>query len=221
MNAVLDVNLFLEYRELFFRGLGNTVLLTVVTMAAGLTLGLLMGLAKMSKSRLIRYPAIAYVSLIRNTPILVQLFFFQAFVPVLLGISNNPVFVACFSFAIYNIAYCADIFRGGILSIHVGQYEASRALGMRRIQQMRYIILPQAIRRMVPALTNRCIEVAKLTTVASAVAYGDILYYGKLVSDIVYKPIETFTVVALIFIVVLLPFNILAKRLELRLGRSN
>ena len=87
-------------------------------------------------------------------------------------------------------------------------------------QLLIYIVIPQAFRRMVPAFTNRTIEVAKLTTVASAVAYGDLLYYAKLVADTEYRPIETFSVVALIFIVVLIPFSVLAKHLEDRLHKA-
>ncbi len=220
MSQYFDLNLLMTYNALFLRGLANTMMLTAVAMAAGLVLGLPVGLARLSAPRLVRYPATVFVGLLRNTPILIQLFFFQAFAPLFLGISNNPVFVACFAFAIYNIAYCSDIFRGGIKSIEIGQVEASRALGMNRLQQLRYIVVPQAFRRMVPAFTNRSIEVAKLTTVASAVAYGDLLYYAKLVSDIEYQPIETYTVVALLFIVVLIPFSVLAKRLERHLAAS-
>ncbi|NKW10817.1 amino acid ABC transporter permease/ATP-binding protein [Ochrobactrum tritici] len=214
MSEYFDIQILLNYHELFWRGLLNTLLLTMTTMAAGLTGGLLVGLAKTSRSRWLRYPATIYVGMIRNTPILIQLFFFQAFAPILLGVQNNPFFVAIASFAIYNIAYCADIYRSGLQSIHVGQYEAARALGMRRMQQLIYIVIPQAFRRMVPAFTNRAIEIAKLTTVASAVAYGDLLYYAKLVADTEYRPIETFTIVALIFIIVIVPFSVLAKALR-------
>ncbi|KAB2675721.1 amino acid ABC transporter permease [Brucella tritici] len=217
MSEYFDIQILLNYHELFWRGLLNTLLLTMTTMAAGLTGGLLVGLAKTSRSRWLRYPATIYVGMIRNTPNLIQLFFFQAFAPILLGVQNNPFFVAIASFAIYNIAYCADIYRSGLQSIHVGQYEAARALGMRRMQQLIYIMIPQAFRRMVPAFTNRAIEIAKLTTVASAVAYGDLLYYAKLVADTEYRPIETFTIVALIFIIVIVPFSVLAKSLEDRL----
>jgi polar amino acid transport system permease protein len=220
MNQYLDIQLFLTYQHLFIRGLGNTILLTATTMFAGLTLGLIVGLAKTSKSRLLMLPAVVYIGVIRNTPILIQLFFFQAFAPMLLGIQNNPFFIGIASFAIYNIAYCADIYRGGLQSIVVGQHEAGKALGLNRLQQMRYVIIPQAIRVMVPAFTNRSIEVAKLTTVASAVSYGDLLYFAKLISDTEYRPIETYTVVAIIFIVVLIPFSVLAKRLEDRLQKA-
>lgn len=220
MSQYFDIQLLLSYKELFLRGLLNTVFLTATTMIAGLVLGLLVGLSKTSKARLMKFPAAVYVGMIRNTPILIQLFFFQAFAPILLGVENNPFFVAIAAFAIYNVAYCADIYRSGLQSILIGQHEAGKALGLTRWQQQRYVIIPQAFRRMVPAFTNRTIEVAKLTTVASAVSYGDLLYYAKLVSDTEYRPIEAYTVVALIFIIVLIPFSILAKRLEDRLHQA-
>lgn len=220
MNQYFDIQILLTYHELFLRGLLNTLLLTATTMFAGLTGGLLIGLAKTSKNRLFRYPAAAYVGLIRNTPILIQLFFFQAFAPMLLGIQNNPFFVAIAAFALYNVAYCADIYRSGLQSVVIGQHEAGKALGLSRWQLLANIVIPQAFRRMVPAFTNRSIEIAKLTTVASAVAYGDLLYYAKLVADTEYRPIETFSVVALIFIAVLIPFSVLAKHLEDRLHKA-
>lgn len=220
MSQYFDIQILLTYHELFWRGLLNTLLLTATTMIAGLTGGLLIGLAKTSKNRLLRYPATAYVGLIRNTPILIQLFFFQAFAPILLGVQNNPFFVAIAAFALYNVAYCADIYRGGLQTVLAGQHEAGKALGLSRSQLLIYIVIPQAFRRMVPAFTNRTIEVAKLTTVASAVAYGDLLYYAKLVADTEYRPIETFSVVALIFILVLIPFSVLAKHLEDRLHKA-
>lgn len=220
MNQYFDIQLLLSYKDLFLRGLLNTVLLTATTMIAGLTLGLLVGLAKTSKIKLLKIPAMIYVGIIRNTPLLIQLFFFQAFAPILLGVENNPFFVAIAAFAIYNVAYCADIYRSGLQSILIGQHEAGKALGLTRWQLLRHVVIPQAVRRMVPAFTNRAIEIAKLTTIASAVSYGDLLYYAKLVADTEYRPIETYTVVAIIFIVVLIPFSVLAKHLEDRLHQA-
>lgn len=219
MSQYFDAGILVTYHSLFWRGLLNTLLLTGTTMLAGLTLGLLVGLAKTSKIRLLRYPSAIYVGIVRNTPLLIQLFFFQAFAPILLGVQNNPVFVAIMSFGLYNVAYCADIYRSGLQSIVVGQFEAGKALGLTRSQQLIYIVIPQAVRRMIPAFTNRAIEIAKLTTIASTVAYGDLLYYAKLVSDTEYRPIETYSIVALIFIVVLIPFSVLAKKLEDRLHK--
>lgn len=220
MSQYFDIQLLLSYKELFMRGTLNTLLLTATTMIAGLLLGLLVGLAKTSKQKLLKLPAAAYVGIIRNTPLLIQLFFFQAFAPMLLGIENSPFFIAIAAFAFYNIAYCADIYRSGLKSIMIGQHEAGKALGLTRMQQLRYVVIPQVIWRMVPAFTNRTIEVAKLTTIASAVAYGDLLYYAKLVADTEYRAIETYTVVALIFIIVLIPFSLLAKRLEDQLHQA-
>lgn len=220
MTQYFDINLLITYKHLFLKGLGYTALLTFTTMFAGLVFGLIVALARTSKISAFRFAAACYIGMIRNTPILIQLFFFQAFAPILLGIGNNPFFVATASFAIYNVAYCADIYRGGLQSILHGQHEAGKALGLSGVQTMRYVVIPQAFRRMVPAFTNRSIEIAKLTTVASAVAYGDLLYYAKLVSDTEYRPIETYTVVALIFILVLIPFSVLAKHVEDHLQRS-
>jgi polar amino acid transport system permease protein len=128
---------------------------------------------------------------------------------------------ASLGISLNSAAFSAEIFRGGIQSIDRGQWEGARALGMSYPQAMRRIILPQAMRRMLPALTNRAIEIFKMSTLASAVAYVELLQQGKLIASLNYNPIEAYTVVALIFFVFLFPLVQATYALERKLRRAD
>ena len=137
--------------------------------------------------------------------------------------SRNLALISSLSFwgVIFNsAAFSAEIYRGGIQSIEPGQWDGARALGMGWGQAMRRIILPQALKRMTPALTNRAIEIFKMSTLASAVAYVELLQQGKLIASLNYNPIEAYTTVAVIFFVFLLPMVQFTYVLERRLRRS-
>ena len=131
------------------------------------------------------------------------------------------IMAACVGIGLHEAAYIAEIFRAGIASIHRGQSDAAKSLGMSYGQAMRRIILPQALRRMLPALTNRGIEIFKMTTLASAVAYVELLQQGKLLASLNFNPIETYTVIAVVFFLCLFPLVQATYALERRLGRSD
>lgn len=213
---ILNFGFLWQYYPAFLRGLAGTIELTIIATLAGLVFGFAVAFGELHKSRTVRVIFVTYVEFFRNTPLIIQLFFFQAFIPVVFQGLNSPFVVACISFSLYNAAYCGEIFRAGVQSIERGQWEASRALGMPRLAQVRYVVLPQAVRRVLPAFTTRFIEMFKLTTLASTVAYGDILYVAKVIANTDYRPTETFTAVAIIFVVLLLPLSILANRIENR-----
>lgn len=217
----LKLDFLWQYMPLFAKGLGHTLLLSAVATFAGLVFGILIVFGQRSRWAVVRYAFMAYVELFRNTPLLIQLFFFQAFVPMFFDGFRNPIAIACLAFSLYNAAYCGEIFRAGVQSIERGQWEAARALSLSPFAQARYVILPQAVRRVLPAFTTRFIEIVKLTTLASTIAYGDLLYVAKNIAEVEYRPIETFTVVALIFVVVLIPLSIMANRLETHISRNS
>ena len=141
--------------------------------------------------------------------------------PILLPFEISPLTAAALGISLNSAAFSAEIFRGGIESIDRSQAEAARALGMTAAQAMRRVVLPQALRRMVPALTNRGIEIFKMTTLASAVAYVELLQQGKLLASLNFNPIETYTVIAIVFFLCLLPMVQATYALERRLGRSD
>jgi polar amino acid transport system permease protein len=198
-----------------WRGLQNTLALYVAALGLGLVAGLVVGMGRYSRRAWLNWPATAFVEVFRNTPVLVQMMWFFFALPMLLGQPLTAYAAALLALTSNAAANIAEIYRGGIQSLHRSQWEAGKALGMGYGQQMRRVILPQAVRRMIPAFTNRAIELAKMTTLASSIAYAELLYEARLLSSQYFNPIEAFTTVALTFFVVLYPFVLLVRRLEM------
>lgn len=207
--------------DVLLAGAVGTLRLFVICLAVGLSLGLVVGLGRYAKARLFHWPATAFVEFFRNTPVLVQILWFYFALPILLPFEISPLVAAALGISLNSAAFSAEIYRGGIQSIDRGQWEGARALGMTHTQALRRIVLPQALRRMLPALTNRGIEIFKMTTLASAVAYVDLLQQGKLLASLNFNPIETYTVIAVVFFLCLFPLVQATYALERRLGRSD
>ena len=133
----------------------------------------------------------------------------------------SPFGAAILGISLNSAAYSAEIYRAGIQSIEPGQWEAARAIGMTGLQVLRRIVLPQALRRVLPALTNRGIEIFKMTTLASVVAYVELLQQGKLVASLNFNPLEVYTVIGALFFLLLYPLVRATYALERRLARSD
>lgn len=220
MNHDWDFLTILQNWQVLVVGLKGTVVIFLVTVVLGLFGGLLLGLCRYSRSRLLRWPAMALIEVFRNTPVLVQIIWFYYAFPILTGIDVDPFLAAVLGISLNTMAFSAEIYRAGIQSVEPGQWEAGKALGMRYAQSMRRIVLPVAIKRILPALTNRGIEVFKMSTLASVVAYVETLNQAKLIADLNFNPIESYTAVALIFFVVLYPVVQATYVLERMLKRS-
>lgn len=202
--------------DLFFDACGMTLALWSLALAVGLSGGLLVGLARLSPRRWIAWPARGFVELFRNTPVLVQLIWFYYALPVLTGVQLPAFAAAVLALSLNASAYCAEIYRSGIQSVPAGQWEAGRALGMSRLRLLRRVILPLAVRRMVPAFTNRAVELAKNTSVASIITVHELMHAARLFSSQNYIPMETFTIVAMIYFLLIYPFTLASYALERR-----
>jgi polar amino acid transport system permease protein len=212
---------FLErYIPLLWSGVLVTLAYTIGTVFLGLLIGLLVGLGRLSRSRLLNWPLIAYIEAFRCTPLLVQLIWFYYALPVLLGIQIPAVAAATMTLSLYTGAFYAEIFRGGIISIEQGQWDAARALGLRPWPMMRRVILPQAVRRMIPPFVNQSITQLKNTSLVSVIAVPDLLYNGGLITAATYRPLEVYTVVALVYFAMLFPSTLLAQAYERHLARG-
>jgi polar amino acid transport system permease protein len=203
---------------LLAEGLVNTLRLTAVALVFGLALGLGLALARLSAWRLLSWPAGFVIEVFRTTPPLVQLFWFFFALPMIAGIEMTPFAAAVVTFSIQSSAFFAEVFRAGIQSIERGQWEGALAIGMTRRQALNRIVLPQAVTRMIPAFMERAIELMKTTTLVATIAYADLLYDANAISQKTYRPLETFTVAALIYFVVIYGFSLLGHRLERRLA---
>ena len=207
--------------DVLLAGAVGTLKLFAICVVLGMGFGLVVGLGRHARARWIHAPATAFVEFFRNTPVLVQILWFYYALPILLPFQIGPLVAAALGISLNSAAFSAEIYRGGIESIERGQAEAARALGMTGAQAMRRVILPQALRRMLPALTNRGIEIFKMTTLASAIAYIELLQQGKLLASLNFNPIETYTVIAVVFFLCLFPLVQATYALERRWGRSD
>ncbi|MDB5362003.1 MAG: ABC-type amino acid transport system, permease component [Rhodospirillales bacterium] len=206
------------YRSLVGVGLGYTVGYTILCVTLGLIVGTAAGLGRLAKSRFATWPLIFYIEVFRCTPLLVQLVWFYYALPVLLDISMSPALAATLTLSLYGGAFYAEIVRAGVLSIDAGQWDAGKALGLSRLKLMRKIILPQALKRMLPPLMNQSIIQLKNTSLVSVLAVPDLLYQGQVVTAAIYRPLEVYTMVALIYFAVLFPLTLAVQGLERRLA---
>jgi len=216
-----DFTFLWQYRTIIAIGLGMTVLYALGTILAGLVVGFAVGIARLTRSRVVNYPLIFYVELFRCTPLLVQLIWFYYAFPVIVGIDIPAHIAAGLTLTLYTGAFYAEIIRAGVNSIERGQWDAARAIGMRRGQVMRRVILPQAIKRMVPPFMNQSITQLKNTSLVSTIAVGDLLYQGEMITATTYRPLEVYTSVAIIYFGVLFPLTLLAQLVEKRLAASD
>ena len=162
--------------DLLAHGLLNTLKVTGAALACGMPLGLVLALMRLSPSRWLRWPAGTVIEVFRTTPPRVQLFWFFFALPILIRVEMTPYVAAVLTFSIQSAAFFAEVFRGGIVSVERGQWEAGRALGMAPRQVMRRVVLPQAVKRMIPAFLERAIELMKTTTLVAIVSYADLLF---------------------------------------------
>ena len=197
-----------------------TLELTVLAMVVGIILGVVLALMRLSPNGLLSSASWIYIWLFRGTPVLVQILWFYFAMPLLVPFAINPLAASSLGISLNSAAFSAEIYRAGIQSIERGQWDGARALGMSWGQAMRRIILPQAIKRMMPALTNRAIEIFKMSTLASAVAYVELLQQAKLIASLNFNPIEAYSAVAVIFFVFLWPLVQFTYVLERRLKRD-
>ena len=215
---------------LFVRdGLAITVLLTVVSFVFIIILGLVGGLGRIAKNPVIHLVATLYVEIVRGVPLLVQLIWWYFAAPVViqslgqaLHISvlaeyrANAILLAIVGLVVCYGAYMAEICRAGIQSIHKGQMEASRSLGMTYLQSMRYIILPQALRVVLPPVGNEFIMLLKDTSLVSVVAVADLTRRGREFMAAHFNPIEVWTLIALVYLIMTLFSARLISLLEKR-----
>jgi polar amino acid transport system permease protein len=216
-----DFSFLWHYRGLIAFGLGVTMAYTVGTIVIGLAIGLLTGLLRLSRNPLINAPLVAYIEVFRCTPLLVQIIWFYYALPVVVGIDIPATVAATLVLSLYTGAFYAEIVRGGVNSIERGQWDAGRAIGMRQWQLMRYVILPQALKRMVPPFMNQSIIQLKNTSLVSTIAVADLLYQGELITAATYRPLEVYTMIAVLYFAVLFPLTLAAQIVERRLARAD
>ncbi len=211
-----DFDLVTRSFPLLLLGAGVTIQITALSVGFGLVIGVFMGMARLSKMWLIRSFAAVYVDFIRGTPLLVQIFLIYFALPIIIGQRIDPFVAAITACSINSGAYVAEIFRGGIQSIDKGQMEAGRSLGMTWWQTMRFIILPQAFKRVIPPLGNEFIAMLKDSSLVSVIGFEELTRRGQLIIARTYGSFEIWLTVAFIYLVMTLSISRLVAYLERR-----
>ena len=211
-----DMNLVVNSFPLLLIGAGVTIQITVLSTAIGFVIGLIVGVARISNLRVLRMLAEVYVEFFRGTPLLVQIFLFYFALPVITGQRIDPFIAAISACGINSGAYVAEIFRAGIQSVDDGQMEAGRSLGMTCLQTMRYIIVPQAFKRVIPPLGNEFIAMLKDSSLVSVIGFEELTRRGQLIIAKTYGSFEIWMSVAVIYLVMTLTISRFVAYLERR-----
>ncbi|MEK6923727.1 MAG: amino acid ABC transporter permease [Candidatus Micrarchaeota archaeon] len=205
-----------ENREVFINALGTTLALAGTVVVAGAALGLLLALARTSQNRTAARFALAYCELMRAVPTLVLLVWAYYCLPLLLNL-NIPAFeTAVLFFSLQQAAFVSESFRAGIESVPRGHSDAARTLGLGEFHIKTRIVLPQAFRRVLPALVNESITAVKYASLASAIGVNEMLHAGTNLIAVTYRPLEVYSAIAVFYAALILPLSWLSRRLEYR-----
>lgn len=198
-----NLSIMLEAWPIVWRGLGMTLMLSAAVIPLGLVGGLVVALLGASRFRLVRWAVILYVDLFRAIPPLVLLIFIHSGLP-FAGIHMSSFAAVCLAFFLNNSAYYGEVYRAGIESIGQGQTEAARSTGLNHFQTMAHVVLPQAVRNVLPDLISNTIEVVKLTSLASVVALPELLYSSDMARSLTYNA-SPIVMAAIIYLIILWP----------------
>lgn len=192
----MEFGFLLKYYKFFITGTANTLLLSLLTVVFGLLGGMLLSLLKVSNFKPAEKLASAYIAFIRGTPLLVQLYL------IYYGLKDIPMFAAgVVAMSINSSAYIAEIIRAGIAAVDKGQFEATKSLGMSPLQAYKEVILPQAFKKILPALGNEFVILIKESAIVSVIGLHDLMYNVDTIRGITYKPFEPLIAAAVIYFI--------------------
>lgn len=216
-----DFSLIWQSLPLLLAGAGITIEITVIAVGIGFILGLITSICRLSNVKVLEIIAVCYINIIRGTPMLVQIFLIYFALPMVIGERINPFVAAVAACSINSGAYVSEIFRAGIQSVDRGQMEAGRSLGLSWFQTMRYVILPQAFKRVIPPLGNEFIQMTKETSLVSVIGFEELTRRGQLIIAKTYGSFEIWLTVAAIYLIMTLTIARLVSYLERRFATDD
>lgn len=209
---------------ILLKGMGMTVVLSLLSVTLGSILGILPALGRLSNNKIIYYISTTYVELIRGTPLLVQVLLmyslFNLPVTIFLGVDLSNFIPGMVALIINSSAYVAELIRGGIKSVDVGQSEAALSLGMSKSLTMKKIIFPQAIKNIIPSLGNEFVTMIKETSIFINIGVAELMYSAELVKNYTFSVKETYIVVAFLYLILTFPMAKLMGYIEKRLKKN-
>ena len=215
------VKMLQKYYMLFVTGTWNTLWISAVTVLLGTLLGMLIALMRMGKIKPFQIFTNVYIEILRGTPILLQLYFFWIFLPKILPVEISDLNCILIALIINASAYISEIIRAGIGAVDKGQWEAAKSIGLSPIHTLTHVILPQAIKNILPALCNEFISTVKGTSLASVFFVGELMTQYKTVASITYLPLQPLVVAGIIYFVLNFILSRSVRVLERRLMVSD
>lgn len=211
----------LQSLDLFVAGLWTTFLYTAGSISIGVVVGLATCFMRLSQFAAVRLLARTYQEIFRCTPLLVQIMWAYYALPLLTGYSISNTAAGLLTLSLYVGSFYAEIFRAGINAVDKGQSEAASATGMSRWQVMQHVILPQSTKKMLPAFINQSVIQVKNTSLLYAISVAELTYMTSVVNSETYRPMESYTLAAVMYFAMLFPLTKIADRVEKNLSRSD
>ena len=203
-----------------FDGFYFTLLISGLALVFSMVLGVLVALGRLSKWRVLSFASATYIEIFRDTPVLVQLFWVYYVLPILLGIRIDALTAAILGLTLHSTAFLGEIYRAGIQTVPPGHSEAAKVLGLSARTTFIRIVLPQAVRNVLPPLVNNLVDLIKLSSLASVFAIGEITRKATELSASTFRPIEIFTFVALMYFFICWPLSLSIRVLERQMHRA-
>ena len=201
-------------------GLTTTIYISIVSIIISIILGLLVAIPSLAKSKFLTYLNIGYVEIVRAIPLLVLILWIYYGLPIMTGISFSPFVSGIIALSISESAFQAEIFRAGINSIKKSQWEAGSSLGLSFFRKLRLVILPQAIKNILPAIGNQFVYVLKMSSLVSIIGIGDLTRKASELVVTTYRPLEIYTFLILEYLILILVVSFLVRKLERRLQKD-
>ena len=220
MSRLLQFNWLgvVDYIPALLQGLYYTLLISVVGLIIGFILGAIFGLGRISRSKILYGISAVYVEVLRGTPVLVQAIWIYFALPLIIGFNIPSLAAGIIVIGLNSGAYITEIVRGAVQSVEKGQMEAGRSLGLSRHLTMRYVIWPQAFKRMIPPLGNQFIISIKDTSLLSVILVPELIFQGRLVASNHFNAVEIYTTVAIFYLVITLTLSKILNLMEKRLN---
>lgn len=214
----LDFSTMIKYKDFFITGAGYTLLIAFITVVGGTILGTFLSLLKLSKYKVLRFISTTYIEIFRGTPILVQLYLIYYAIPQVSNVRFNPLTAAIVTLCLNSGAYVAELIRAGIMAVDKGQMEAARSLGMPLWKAMSIIIIPQAVKNILPALANEFIVIIKESSIASVIGVNELMYKTDTVRGNSFRSMEALLIAAMIYFVMTFTLSKIVAYFERRMG---
>ncbi|HSP47435.1 MAG TPA: amino acid ABC transporter permease [Clostridiaceae bacterium] len=212
------IEIFRNSLPVLVQGLRMTLYITVFSLMFAMLIGLFVSLMRLSKVRILEILSKGYVDIIRGTPLIIQAFFLYFGLPDLLNIRIDNTTAGIIIMSLNAGAYMSEVFRGGILSVNIGQTEAARSLGLSQSKTMKLVILPQAIKNMVPAFINQMIISLKDTSLLSVIGVGELTQRGQIVVAATYNSFEIYFIIGVMYFIMIKTISLLGEYVERKLG---